>query len=110
MIVTRNIKRTLLGGFSFIPTHFSTSKTPFANKANGVFISIILFLSFKKEVKRMRIFIYLLIGGVPGFIIGERLGLLCGLIGGLLLYIIEQLNALLEEISKLNKKLDRSPQ
>ena len=57
----------------------------------------------------MRIFIYLLIGGVPGFIIGERLGLLCGLIGGLLLYIIDQLNALLEEISKLNKNLDKSP-
>lgn len=53
----------------------------------------------------MRLLIYLIFGIIPGFLLGGQLGILIGCIGGLLLYIIDQLNIL---IDKLDSKSDKN--
>ncbi|WP_050183426.1 hypothetical protein [Domibacillus robiginosus] len=56
----------------------------------------------------MRILFYLIVGAIPGFIFGGPLGVLIGLIGGLLLYVIDQLNALNEKLDLLRKDIEKT--
>lgn len=49
----------------------------------------------------MRILFYLIVGMIPGFIFGGPLGVLIELIGGFLLYVIDQLNAINEKLDLL---------
>jgi hypothetical protein len=56
----------------------------------------------------MRVLFYLIIGMIPGFIFGGPLGVLIGLIGGLLLYVIDQLNAINEKLDLLRKDIEKT--
>ncbi|WP_158068811.1 hypothetical protein [Domibacillus epiphyticus] len=56
----------------------------------------------------MRILFYLTAGVIPGFIFGGPLGVLIGLIGGLLLYVIDQLNEISEKLDLLRKETEKT--
>ncbi len=56
---------------------------------------------------RVRLIIYMIIGIIPGFLLGEQLGILIGIIGGFLLYIIDQLNKLIDKLESLNSIMKR---
>jgi len=49
----------------------------------------------------------MIIGIIPGFLLGEQLGILIGIIGGFLLYIIDQLNKLIDKLESLNSIMKR---
>ena len=50
----------------------------------------------------MQLILYLIIGAIPGFLLGGQFGILIGIIGGLLLCIVDQLNNIIEKLNNLH--------
>lgn len=56
----------------------------------------------------MRLIIYMIFGIIPGFLLGGQIGILIGIIGGFLLYIIDQLNNPIEKLENLNSIMKKT--
>lgn len=50
----------------------------------------------------------MIFGIIPGFLLGGQIGILIGIIGGFLLYIIDQLNNLIEKLENLNSIMKKN--
>jgi len=55
----------------------------------------------------MRLIFYVIIGIIPGILLGGQIGILLGIIAGFLLYIIEQVNSLTEKVEELKEVMIR---